>query len=237
MGTAVAKRSIWTVIADNPFPYFDAETFRFGIAARLQAYADGVGGQVVMTPASGEADHIFRVELRGVPFPDGPGCISVDVTAYRAYGRLYISLIVDHDRLFRSLDGEPGPRLYLHDFKFVRSYGPERPPSLSELDEALEGLERARTAVQLRNRAAASSRSPLARIRLALRPASETLAEEVVEPPEASPGTESTAQRRQAVVDALRDQLEAGPRKIRIRRRRSDEDAPEDAPEDEPEDA
>ncbi len=227
MGTAVAKRSIWAVIAENPFPHFDAETFRSGVATRLQGYADRVGGRVFSPPLRSDASDIFRLQLTDLPFPDGPGRGVLEVTAYKAYGRLYLSLVLDHDRLFRSLDGAPGTRLYLHDFKFVRSYGEGEGPDLAEIDEALEGLERARTAVQAKNRAAQASRSPFARIRIALRCTLDAHPHLSSEPADEEPeAPRRTVKRRQQVLDALRAE-DKRPRKIRIRRRRPDEQGPE----------
>lgn len=226
MGTAVAKRSIWTVIADNPFPFFDAESFRSQVVERLEAYARRVGGRLSHPPLRPDASEIFRVHLRDVPFPDGPGCTGLEVVAYRAYGRLYLSLIADHDRLFRALDGSTGSRLYLHDYKFVRSYGPDLPPSIDHVELALEGFEHARTTVQVRNRAAVHSRSPLARIRIALRstlssPLESSHADTVQEV-----SAHRVAHRRARVLEALKGGAgtRPEPRKIPVRRRRPDDD-------------
>jgi len=168
MGTAVAKRSIWTVIAQNPFAYFDAEAFRSDVADRLGAYAAQVGGTLEAPPLQSDSSDIFNLRLVDVPFPQGPGHASIEVTAYRAFGRLTISLILEHDRLFRSLDGRSAGRLYLHDYKFVRSYGPENPPTIQEIDGAISGVERARHAV-VRQNAGTKGYSSLSRIRVAIR--------------------------------------------------------------------
>jgi hypothetical protein len=227
MGTALAKRSIWTVIAENPFPFFDAEGFRAEAVDRLEAYAGRVGGQVVELPPDGDSAEIFRVHLEDLPFPHGPGRGCVEVSAYRAFGQLHVSLVVEHDRLFRSLDGRPGSRLFLHDYKFVRAYGPDRPPSPDEIDEALTGVERARTAVERRNEAAGSSRSPFARIRIALRASGEDhfppVGLDLVGDDESAPVTH----RRAVVIKALREDR-PGPVKIRIRRRKDDPEEPTD---------
>lgn len=225
MGTAVAKRSIWTVIAENPFPFFDADGFRTQVVDRLEAYAEGAGGQVEDLPPAADSGEIFRVHLDDVPFPDGPGRGCVEVTAYRAFGQLHLSLVVEHDRLFRSLDGRPGSRLFLHDYKFVRAYGPGSPPSPDEIDDALNGVERARTAVQRRNEAAGSSRSPFARIRVALRASAEAdlppWARRLDGDDEVAPVTRGRA----VVIEALQEERPR-PVKIRIRRRKEDADEP-----------
>ena len=219
MGTALAKRSIWTVIAENPFHFFDAEAFRAEVVGRLEAYAERVGGQVLVHPPEDDSGEIFRVHLEEMPFPDGPGRGTVEVTAYRAFGQLHISVVVEHDRRFRSLDGRPGGRLFLHDYKFVRAYGPENPPSADELDGALGGVESARTAVQRRNDATGPSRSPFARIRIALRDAAELTFPTADHAEDDEPA--SVRHRRAIVIKALQEN-EPKPVKIRIRRRKDD---------------
>jgi hypothetical protein len=227
MGTVLAKRSLWTAIAENSFPFFEADGFRNEVVDRLEAYAERVGGQVEELPPVEDSGEIFRVHLDDLPFPDGPGRGCVEVTAYRAFGQLHLSLVVEHDRLFRSLDGRSGSRLFLHDYKFVRAYGPENPPSPDEIDDALTGVERARTVVQRRNQAAGSSRSPFARIRIALRASAEAAL-----PPwgmglggdeEAAPVTQGRA----TVIKALQEERPR-PVKIRIRRRKDDAEGPAD---------
>lgn len=227
MGTALAKRSIWTVTADNPFPFFDAEGFRTEVMDRLEAYAGRVGGQIQELPPVEGSGEIFRVHLDDVPFPDGPGHGCVEFSAYRAFGQLHLSLVVEHDRLFRSLDGRPGSRLFLHDYKFVRAYGPDNPPSPDEIDDALTGVERARTAVQRRNDAAGPSRSPFARIRIALRASVEAgfppAGLDLVGDDDEAP----LAHRRSIVIKALQEERPR-PVKIRIRRRKNDAEEPAD---------
>jgi hypothetical protein len=222
MGTAVARRSVWTAIAENPFGFFDAETFRFALADRLNTYAARVGGTLLAPPSSGDEGVIFRLQLSEIPFPDGPGHGSIEASAYRAYGRLSLSVIFEHDRLFRSMDGRSGSRLYLHDYKFVRSYGGDRPPEIKEIDEALDGVDRARHAVT-RRKATSSVHGPLGRIRIAVRQqystggGIESDAEDDARPP--------VAHRRLEVLEAIAAKRKRpGPVQTRKQRRPEDQD-------------
>jgi hypothetical protein len=223
MGTALAKRSIRTAVAENPFPFFDADAFRAQVTRRLRGYRERTGGKLVVPSLTVGAGEILRVHLEDIPFPDGPGLGKVLVVAYRAYGRLKVAVVFDHDRLFRTLDGSSAGRLYLHDYSFVRSYGPEHPPTIEEIDQALQGVERARHSVRRRNAANPSALGSLGRIRVAVRCTHSVPAHGAGDEPDAK--DRPVGHRRAELLAALEAEKKRSV-KIRIRRRPDDGSAP-----------